>query len=177
MLIIVSVLVHGINHFNNQHSYMNHNPNKNITNIKTPVSKRVDEMLKSQINNVKLKDVYSLRLSDKGITDSELSEICEYFPRLIESLHLQYNFITEIKNDTFSKLPNLRVLHLSGNPISKIHPDAFIKNTKLQYIYIIAHIGDTDSLVHQLHKLKLNQKVTVFLIDEIFDIENENEHV
>lgn len=55
----------------------------------------------------------------------QLNTVPLYLPRNTESLNLESNYLTELKDNTFSLYSCLTVLNLSSNRISKLEPRAF----------------------------------------------------
>ena len=102
--------------------------------------------------------------SEKGLTSLSITQI---LPANVTHLKLCHNNIGEVKENSFWKQPELRVLELNHNKIRLVHERAFKALTKLEYLdlsfnnfdYSVIHIDMFNSHSLHLRTLKLTSRL------------------
>jgi Leucine-rich repeat (LRR) protein len=94
-------------------------------------------------------------------------------PENVENLILDYSNITNLDNDIFSNLTQLRILFLSGNKITNLDKDIFSNLTQLRILYLsdnkITNLDkDIFSNLTQLQQLDLSNNNISHLDEDIF---------
>ncbi|XP_078683648.1 uncharacterized protein LOC144917446 isoform X1 [Branchiostoma floridae x Branchiostoma belcheri] len=129
-----------------------------------PKLQYLDCSFNSNIRNIEsgifsgLKDMISVAFDNNEI--SKIDGLFQNHPKL-ETITLSNNYITNIHNDTFTRLPVLNYLDISNNKISVLESGAFVEFDALQYLHL------ANNFIHEMTLAGLSSLIELDLGDNL----------